>query len=66
MRQNGVSHRARADEVLLRDVIDGEFHPDDNGARWAVGITPWGEGNAHGTTRHDARPVQGSNIGVLF
>ena len=35
-------------------------------ARWAVGITPWGEGNAHGTTRHDARLVQGSNIGVLF
>lgn len=31
MRQDGVSHDAGVQEVLLCDVVDRKFYPDDNG-----------------------------------
>lgn len=37
MCQNGVSHDARAKEVLLRYVIDRKFYPDDNGCSLCCG-----------------------------
>lgn len=37
MCQNGVSHKARAKEVLLRYVIDRKFHPNNNGCSLCCG-----------------------------